>query len=173
MWYMHVRTSLFHFITMHAFDRWTYHHMQSNGENSASPYSLVTSYNHDVAEVKTFTTMLQFACSMLCQTSWTFSSYSHSGCSTTVYFSDNACITYCVWWLTEEGTCLCSYSSVSSPISGTTWTHTYATEGTYSVNVTCYNNVSTQSVVVPQYIQAPIVNLRLRHDGALVVSIAS
>jgi len=66
-----------------------------------------------------------------------------------------------------------SYNWTSSPISGTTWTHTYATEGTYSVNVTCYNNISVQSVVVPQYIQAPIVNLRLRKNGALVVSIPS
>ena len=63
-----------------------------------------------------------------------------------------------------------SFNWTSSPISGTTWTHTYAAEGTYDVNVTCYNNVSIQSVVVPQYIQAPIVNLRLRHNGALVVS---
>jgi len=63
-----------------------------------------------------------------------------------------------------------SYNWTSSPISGTTWTHTYAAEGTYSVNVTCYNNVSIQSLVVPQYIQAPIVNLRLRHNGALVVN---
>ena len=56
-------------------------------------------------------------------------------------------------------------------ISGTTWTHTYATEGTYSVNVTCYNSISVQSVVVLQYVQAPIVNLRLRNNGALIVSL--
>ena len=63
-----------------------------------------------------------------------------------------------------------SYNWTSSPISGTSWTHHYAVEGTYSVNVTCYNNVSVQSVVVLQYVQAAIVNLRLLRNGALVVS---
>jgi len=96
-----------------------------------------------------------------------YSVYLTGNCSNE-YVSDNTqneLFVLADWWT-------CSYDWISSPISGSTWNHTYATEGTYTVNVTCYNNVSTQSVVVLQYIQAAIINLRLRHNGALVVNIA-
>jgi len=79
------------------------------------------------------------------------------------FVSGNVWNELCVW--------MRRYNWTSSPISGTTWTHTYAEAGTYLVNVTCYNNVSVQSVVVPQLIEEPIVNLRLRRKCAFVVSI--
>jgi PKD repeat protein len=55
-------------------------------------------------------------------------------------------------------------------LASTNWTYIYTTEGVFQVNVTCVNNVSTQSVVVTQIVAAPITNLRLLKTGAIVVS---
>ena len=54
-----------------------------------------------------------------------------------------------------------------TPITGPTWSHRYASDGAYPVNVTCYNNISSQTNLFTQYVEWPIINLRLLKNGTL------
>lgn len=56
---------------------------------------------------------------------------------------------------------------ILTPITGSIWSHSYASDGAYPVNVTCFNNISTQTTVFIQYVEWPITNLRLLKNGTL------
>ena len=73
-----------------------------------------------------------------------------------------------IYCLSECVRLFCSTTWLTAPATGSTVSYTYATDGYYDVNVSCYNNVSFGTFTFTQYVQYPVTNLALIKKGALV-----
>ncbi|ESO89018.1 hypothetical protein LOTGIDRAFT_228960 [Lottia gigantea] len=71
-------------------------------------------------------------------------------------------------WDYGDGTASETKDDADTPPGGevTPVPHTYAAEGSYTVNVTCYNNISKMTKIATQVIESPITNLQILTTGA-------
>ena len=76
---------------------------------------------------------------------------------------------YTCTWSWGDGSPDYSTDESTSPITGSTHTHTFNQDNIYSVNITCQNNVSTTSFINIHTVQYRILNIRLAQgsSGAL------